>query len=67
MKPTDPEEVVIKGMVIGIHLVAEDVKEPLPNFYNDVAVIIEENIIVRHLGDVPNAFVNLMGLLYAEP
>lgn len=64
MKPTDPEEDVIKGMVIGILLVVEDVKEPLPVSYNDVAIVIEEKIVMRHLGDVPNAFVNLMGLLY---
>ncbi|XP_071327495.1 uncharacterized protein [Trachinotus anak] len=63
-EPTDPEEDVIKGMVIGILLVVEDVKEPLPVSYNDVAIVIEEKIVVRHLGDVPNAFVNLMGLLY---
>uniref|UniRef100_A0A3B4ZA88 Uncharacterized protein n=1 Tax=Stegastes partitus TaxID=144197 RepID=A0A3B4ZA88_9TELE len=62
--PTDPEEDVIKGMVIGILLVIEDVKEPLPVSYNDVAIVIMENIVMRHLGDVPNAFVNLMGLLY---
>ncbi|KAF0035377.1 hypothetical protein F2P81_013135 [Scophthalmus maximus] len=61
-EPTDPEEDVIKGMVIGILLVSEDVKEPLS--YSDVAIVIEEKIVVRHLGDVPNAFVNLMGLLY---
>ncbi len=64
MKPTDPGEDVIKGMVIGILLVVEDVKEPLPVSYNDVAIVIEENIVMCHLGDVANAFVNLMGLLY---
>ena len=64
MKPTDPEEDVIKGMVIGVLLVVEDVKEPLPASYNDVALVIEEKIVIRHLGDVPNAFVNLMGLQY---
>ncbi|KAK1892158.1 Cilia- and flagella-associated protein 43 [Dissostichus eleginoides] len=63
-EPTDPEEDVIKGMVIGILLVVEDVKEPLPASYNDVALVIEERIVIRHLGDVPNAFVNLMGLQY---
>ncbi|CAM4697571.1 unnamed protein product [Leuciscus chuanchicus] len=63
-KITDPGEDVIKGMVIGILLVVEDVKEPFPVSYNDVAIIIEEKIVMRHLGDVPNAFVNLMGLLY---
>nr|XP_023667115.1 uncharacterized protein LOC111843628 isoform X4 [Paramormyrops kingsleyae] len=63
-EPTDPGEDFIKGMVIGILLVVEDVKEPLPVSYNDVAIVIEEKIVMRHLGDVPNAFVNLMGLLY---
>ncbi|KAF3837685.1 hypothetical protein F7725_009453, partial [Dissostichus mawsoni] len=63
-EPTDPEEDVIKGMVIGILSVVEDVKEPLPASYNDVALVIEEKIVIRHLGDVPNAFVNLMGLQY---
>ncbi|XP_026119256.1 uncharacterized protein LOC113098413 [Carassius auratus] len=63
-EPTDPGEDFIKGMVIGIILVVEDVKEPLPVSYNDVAIIIEEKIFMRHLGDVPNTFVNLMGLLY---
>lgn len=64
MKPTDPEEDIIKGMAIGILLVVEDVKEALPVSYNDVAIVIEERIVMHHLGDVPNAFVNLMGLLY---
>ncbi|KAK1900961.1 Primase D5 [Dissostichus eleginoides] len=63
-EPTDPEEDVIKGMLIGILLVVEDVKEPLPASYNDVDLVIEERIVIRHLGDVPNAFVNLMGLQY---
>ena len=49
---------------LGIIFVVEDVKEPLPVFYNDVAIVIEEKIVMRHLDDVPNAFVNLMGLLY---
>ncbi|KAL3040723.1 hypothetical protein OYC64_011677 [Pagothenia borchgrevinki] len=55
-EPTDPEKDVIKGMVIGIL--------SLPASYNDVALVIEERIVIRHLGDVPNAFVNLMGLQY---
>ncbi|KAL1281495.1 hypothetical protein QQF64_000298 [Cirrhinus molitorella] len=42
--PTDPGEDFIKGMVIGILLVVEDVKEPLPVSYNDVAIVIEERL-----------------------
>uniref|UniRef100_A0A673CXF2 Uncharacterized protein n=1 Tax=Sphaeramia orbicularis TaxID=375764 RepID=A0A673CXF2_9TELE len=54
---------VIKGMVIGILLVAEDVKEPLPVSNNDVAIVIEEKIVLRHFAR-HNTFVNLMGVLY---
>ncbi|KAL1280925.1 hypothetical protein QQF64_015525 [Cirrhinus molitorella] len=43
-EPTDPGEDFIKGMVIGILLVVEDVKEPLPVSYNDVAIVIEERL-----------------------
>ncbi|KAK0134874.1 Sterile alpha motif domain-containing protein 3 [Merluccius polli] len=63
-EPTEPEEDVMKGMVIGLLLVVEDVKEPLPASYKEIAIVIEEKIVMRHLGDVPNAFVNMMGLLY---
>ncbi|KAM7423443.1 hypothetical protein PAMA_000002 [Pampus argenteus] len=49
MKPTDPRDDVIKGMVIGILLVIEDVKEPLPVSYDDVAIAIQEKI-VMHCG-----------------
>uniref|UniRef100_A0A3Q0RDX7 Uncharacterized protein n=1 Tax=Amphilophus citrinellus TaxID=61819 RepID=A0A3Q0RDX7_AMPCI len=64
MKPTDSEEGITKGMITGILLVAEDVKEPLPVFYNDVGIVIEEKVIILHLHDVPNAFANLIGLMY---
>ncbi|XP_057184230.1 sterile alpha motif domain-containing protein 3-like [Triplophysa rosa] len=56
--PSDREEDVIKGVVIGILVVVENVIEPLPSFYNDV-------VVMRHLRDIPNAFLNLMGLVYA--
>ncbi|XP_065131505.1 uncharacterized protein [Paramisgurnus dabryanus] len=63
--PSDRDEDVIKGMVIGILVVVENVMEPLPEFYNDVALVIEEEVVMRHLSDIPNAFLNLMGLVYA--
>ncbi|KAI4901189.1 hypothetical protein NFI96_030486 [Prochilodus magdalenae] len=63
-EPTDRKD-VIKGMTIGILAVVEDVKEPLPAIYSDVVLVMEEHAILRKLGDVPNAFMNLMGLLYA--
>ncbi|XP_036419953.1 uncharacterized protein LOC118803578 [Colossoma macropomum] len=63
-EPTNCEEDVIKRMTIGILAIVEDVKEPLPVIYSDVALVIEEQVVLRNLGDVPNAFMNLMGLLY---
>lgn len=38
-------------------------KESTLDSYSDVALVIERKIIICHLGDVPNAFVNQMGLL----
>ncbi|RXN32640.1 sterile alpha motif domain-containing 3-like protein [Labeo rohita] len=64
-EPSDREEDEIKGVVIGILVVVENVMEPLPAFYNDVALVIEEEVVMRHLSDIPNAFLNLMGLVYA--
>ncbi|KAL7828963.1 hypothetical protein SRHO_G00325970 [Serrasalmus rhombeus] len=64
-EPTDREDDVIKGMTIGILAVVEDVKEPLPAIYSDVVLIVEKHVVLRKLGDVPNVFRNLMGLLYA--
>ena len=64
IKPTNREEDVIKRMTIGILAIVEDVNEPLPVIYSDVALVIEEQVVLRNLGDVPNAFMNLMGLLY---
>ncbi|KAL6481022.1 hypothetical protein MHYP_G00091020 [Metynnis hypsauchen] len=58
-KPTDHEDNVINRMAIGI--LEEDVKEPLTVIYSDVALVIEEQVV---LCEVPHAFMNLMGLLY---
>ncbi|KAI4876115.1 hypothetical protein NFI96_026139, partial [Prochilodus magdalenae] len=63
-EPTDRED-VIKGMTIGILAVVEEVKEPLPAIYSDVVLVMEEHAVLRKLGYVPNAFMNLMGPLYA--
>nr|XP_054606034.1 sterile alpha motif domain-containing protein 3-like isoform X1 [Nothobranchius furzeri] len=62
-EPTDAEDDLIKGIVVGI-LVLEDVSEPLPSFFVDVAIVLEANIVIRHLRDLPNAFMTLMGLMY---
>ncbi|RXN36832.1 hypothetical protein ROHU_002597 [Labeo rohita] len=44
------EEDGIKGVVIGILVVAENVMKPLPAFY-DVALVIEEEVVMHHLSD----------------
>ncbi|KAK3535974.1 hypothetical protein QTP70_022852 [Hemibagrus guttatus] len=64
-EPSDCEENVIKGVVIGILVVVENVMEPLPASYNDVALVIEEEVVMRHMSEIPNAFLNLMGMVYA--
>ncbi|XP_047201506.1 uncharacterized protein LOC124855584 [Girardinichthys multiradiatus] len=63
-EPTDCEDDLIKGMLAGILLVLEDVSEPLPSSYQDVAIVLEANIVIRHLCDLPSAFMTLMGLMY---
>ncbi|CAM4510933.1 unnamed protein product [Leuciscus chuanchicus] len=60
---TDSEEEIIRGMTLGIFIVVEDVTDPIPCDSNDVALVIEEAVVLRGLGDIPNAYVNLMGLL----
>ncbi|MED6242018.1 hypothetical protein ATANTOWER_031978 [Ataeniobius toweri] len=63
-EPTDCEDDLIKGMLVGILLVLEDVSEPLPSSYQDVAIVLEANVVIRHLCDLPSAFMTLMGLMY---
>ncbi|XDV15578.1 hypothetical protein PO909_015629 [Leuciscus waleckii] len=63
--PTDEEEVV-KGMNVGLLVVTEkNTAKLLPKEIIDVAVVLEEEIVLDGLKDVSNAFAVLMGLLYA--
>ncbi|XP_053496082.1 uncharacterized protein LOC128617104 [Ictalurus furcatus] len=62
---TDSEEEIIKGMTVGIITVVDDMMDPILCDCSDVALVIEVVIVLRNIGDVPNTFVNLMGLLYA--
>ncbi|CAM4597623.1 unnamed protein product [Leuciscus chuanchicus] len=64
--PTDEEDEMLKGMEIGILVVTEE--NPgnlLPKEIIDVALVLEEEIVLHDLKDVPNAFAFLIGLLYA--
>ncbi|KAF7689962.1 hypothetical protein HF521_011766 [Silurus meridionalis] len=50
-EPSDREEDVIQGLVIEILMVVEYVMEPLSAFYNDVPLVIEEEVVrVFHAG-----------------
>ncbi|XP_057192279.1 sterile alpha motif domain-containing protein 3-like isoform X2 [Triplophysa rosa] len=62
---TDSEEEMTRGMTLGILTVVADVTDPIPCSSSDVALVIEEAVVLRGLGDIPNAYVNMMGLLYA--
>ncbi|KAG2461581.1 RSMB protein, partial [Polypterus senegalus] len=61
-----PDEDIVRGMNIGLLLITEENPASfLPQEIIDVAVVLEEQIVLHDLKDVPNAFVLLMGLLYA--
>ena len=59
-------EAVIKGVNVGLMIATEQNAEMTAQSKNivDVAVILEERIILRELRDVPNGFAVLIGLLY---
>ena len=55
-KATDLDEEQTKGLVAGVLTVLEEVDGTVVN----VAVIIEENIVLQHLPDLPTAFAYLL-------
>ena len=59
-KATDLDEDQSKGLVAGVLTVLEEVDGTVVN----VAVVIEENIVLQHLPDLPTAFAYLFGLIY---
>lgn len=66
MKLTVPEEDIVSPTVTGILLVFEDVREPIPDSCNNAAIVIGEKIVIFTQwcnNDVPNGFVNKVGLL----
>ncbi|XP_063042899.1 uncharacterized protein LOC134437337 [Engraulis encrasicolus] len=62
-KPNEENEAV-KGMDVGILILTENEQRPLPKEVIDVALALEEDVVLRNLKDVPHAFSLLMGLLY---
>ncbi|MEQ2303404.1 hypothetical protein AMECASPLE_016556 [Ameca splendens] len=64
MKPTDCEDDLIKGMLVGILLVIEYGSEPIPPSYYDFDIVLEANAVTRPLFDLPSSFMTLMGVMY---
>ncbi|XP_063748727.1 uncharacterized protein LOC134870473 [Eleginops maclovinus] len=62
-KPNEESEAV-KGMHVGILILTENAQRPVPKEVINVALALEEDVILRNLKDVPHAFSLLMGLLY---
>lgn len=55
---TEPEEQMTQGVGVGLILVRDGV-DPL-----DIAVVLENQILLHNIGDLPKAMAMLMGLLY---
>lgn len=64
-KDTDPEEEQTKGLTVGILTVLEDDDRTMPQSVVSVAVVVEEEIVLQDLPDLPTAFAYLFGLIYA--
>lgn len=64
---TDAEESYTQGVKIGILSVIEDdvaAKKSLPNVVN-IVIILEQNVVLEDIKDLPSAVAYLFGLLYA--
>ncbi|KAL6479421.1 hypothetical protein MHYP_G00128540 [Metynnis hypsauchen] len=62
---TDPEDERTKGVKMGILTVlSDDAPTSLPTVVN-IAIVLEEAIVLTDLPDLPTAFAYLFGLLYA--
>ncbi|XP_027131016.1 uncharacterized protein LOC113744626 [Larimichthys crocea] len=62
---TDPEEEQMKGLIVGVLTVLEDDDSSGPARVINIAVIVEEDIVLQDLPDLPTAFAYLFGLIYA--
>lgn len=55
----------IKGLTVGILMLVEDDSSPPRGNVLNLAVVVEETIILEELSDLPTAFAYLLGLIYA--
>lgn len=66
LKDTDPEEEKTKRLSVGTLTVLEDDRSsPRANVLN-LAVVVEDTIILEELSDLPTGFAYLFGLIYAS-
>lgn len=63
---TDPEDVAVKGVAVGVLYVLEDcsVETSSPKVQN-ISLIVEESVVLQDIADTPTAVAYLFGLLYA--
>ena len=54
-----------KGLTVGILTVVKDDDSTAPQSVVNVAVVVEEEIVLQDLPDLPTAFAYLFGLIYA--
>jgi len=63
---TDPDDSLTRGLKIGILTVLEDDGAPtLLSRVQNIAVVLEEDIVLTDLPDLPTAFALVFGLFYA--
>lgn len=64
-KDTDPEEEQTKVLIVGILTVLEDDDRTMPQNVLSVAVVLEEEIVLQDLPDLPTVFAYLFDFIYA--
>lgn len=62
---TDADDVALRGVAVGILYVHEDCGPGRSTRVQNIAVILEERIVLQDIPDTPTALAYLFGLLYA--
>lgn len=67
LQDTDPEETCTKGLKVGVLTIVEDDVATVNSnpTIRTMAVVVEEQIVLDEVEDLPNAFALLFGLIYA--
>ncbi|KAM4572453.1 uncharacterized protein PAE49_007621 [Odontesthes bonariensis] len=62
---TDVDDVALQGVAVGILYVREDCGPGTSTRVQNIAVLLEERVVLQDLPDTPTALAYLFGLLYA--